>query len=423
MAKLIDALGALGEERTSEILTAVAEWMNDDEAIATCVATLASHVASQGNRSQAAESGSMTATKLCGELTKFYAAHLAKTLGKKRFDGGMFSNFRYCTLEPRAKFLPLTFVLWLANEQDQETPRFEQETMVQRQLAIFNPIALVASHILERAHLPRLGAPTPDSPLLPAIRPDIEADEDLTYSEILNAERLIAEGFIKILGVEDVLPNEVAKDFFKGKEEKACFLVYRRSSVNQDTLLKGFLAIQRPRVDGGVGFSFTHFYQDTRQAFRKTRGFVLALNKAHYFVGGTSKDTPTEEFVPGSSAGTVMHCQALKCMAVNRSQDSGGGHVWGGLFLSNGKDFEAIAGRCVFVRAKHGDYQSANIEPIKTTDLEADLKAYATPELAKMRKGKFYETLAEGILRAVDNANEPANGFPSGPLTMLMPLT
>lgn len=150
---------------------------------------------------------------------------------------------------------------------------------------------------------------------------------------------------------------------------------------------------------------------------------MLALNKAHYFIGGTSRDTPTEEFIPGTSAGTPLHCQALKCIAVNRAQDSGRGHVWGGLFLSNGKDFEAIAGRCVLVRSRCDDYQTANIEPINDTALEADLRDYGSPELGKMGKGTFYGPLSEGILRAIDNAQEPANGFPSGPLTMLLPLT
>lgn len=423
MSKLIDALGALDGEEGGELLSALAEWMNDDDAIATCVATLAAQVASQGNRSQPVEVGSMTASKLCEALNEFHAHHLAKFTGKKRFDSGMFSNFRYCALERRAKFLPLTFVLWLEAEQSQETPRFDQTSMVLRLLAIFNPIAALRAHVLDGAMLPRLGAPTQDRPLLPPPRSEDSESEDLSYADILTAERLVAEGFIKILGVEDVSPNEVAKDFFIGAEEKACFLLYRRSSLDKDKVLKGFLVIQRPRVEGGVGYSFTHFYQDTRQAFRKTRGFVLALNKAHYFLGGTSKDTPSEEFVPGASAGAPLHCQALKCIAVNRAQDTGRGHVWGGLFLSNGKDFEAIAGRCVMVRARHGDHQSANIEPINADDLEADLRDYGSPELGKLGKGTFYAPLAEGIRRAIDNANEPANGFPSGPLTMLLPLT
>lgn len=424
MSKLIDALGALDAEKGGELLSALAEWMNDDDAVATCVATLAAQVASQGNRSQPVEVGSMTATKLCEELNEFHAAHIAKFTGKKRFDNGMFSNFRYCALERRAKFLPLTFVLWLAHEQDQETPRFDANSMVLRLLAIFNPIATVTAHVLNGATPPRLGSPTQEQPLLPPPRSEDDAEgKDLSYADILTAERLVSEGFVKILGVEDVAPNEVAKDFFIGSEEKACFLLYRRSSLDKEKVLKGFLVIQRPRVEGGVGYSFTHFYQDTRQAFRKTRGFVLALSKAHYFLGGTSKDTPSEEFVPGSSAGEPLHCQALKCIAVNRAQDSGRGLVWGGLFLSNGKDFEAIAGRCVLVRARHGDHQSANIEPINETDLETDLRDYGSPELGKLGKGTFYTPLAEGIRRAIDNANEPANGFPSGPLTMLLPLT
>ena len=244
MSKVIEALGALDDQGAGELLSEMAEWINEDEAIATCVAALAAQVASQGNRSQPVEVGSMTAGKLCEELNKFHADHLAKFTGKKRFDGGMFSNFRYCALEPRAKFLPLTFVLWLADEQDQQAPRFIENSMVLRLLAIFNPIAVVTAHLTGGGTLPRLGAPKPEAPLLPPLRTDANLEtKDLSYADILSAERLIAEGFIKILGVEDVSPNEVAKDFFTGAEEKACFLLYRRSSLDKDKLLKGFLVI------------------------------------------------------------------------------------------------------------------------------------------------------------------------------------
>jgi len=54
---------------------------------------------------------------------------------------------------------------------------------------------------------------------------------------------------------------------------------------------------------------------------------------------------------------------------------------------------------------------------------EADLKAYGSPALERMRRGKVYGPLSEGILRAIDNATEPPGGHASGPLTMVAQLT
>jgi hypothetical protein len=116
--------------------------------------------------------------------------------------------------------------------------------------------------------------------------------------------------------------------------------------------------MEAPRQEGGVAYSFTHFYRDALDAFRETRGLVLTLRQAHYLVGGGGDTNSEPAYEKGQPRKRPPISQGIKCIAVERNLSAAQNNVWSGLFLSHAQGWKPIAGRCVLVRARYNTYQS-----------------------------------------------------------------
>lgn len=159
----------------------------------------------------------------------------------------------------------------------------------------------------------------------------------------------------------------------------AHFVVYRASRTRPARLMKSYLAISEPRMDGQVGydlpatFKFVHIYRppDTSGVPRVSLGRVLTFEHGVYLIGG-QRDETTER----------RPFQSLKVMALPWLQLNREDKLLSALLLSSNYSGEQIVSRAAMRTTIIGKSDGIELGSVNIDELKDDLVADAVRERA-----------------------------------------
>ena len=413
-AKITDTLMLLAPDEGRARLEAIDKWTRGERIAETLLPSLMSAATTSYTIKGGAlpKAGLVTGQKLVDGLRDIHARTYAILFPGEPFEctPTSISNFKTRGYQSTAFPLAALFLLWLSEQI--AAKRVLAASRVHAILSIFNFVRAVEEWITDKIEMPRLNAGTPQDPLLAAHQVPPTREAELVAED----ERNVSRSFGRLIGLERLAPEVIETDFFTNNPSQASFVLYRRSTNNND-IIKGFLVIQPPKTGNDDAFSFNHFYADGLGNDRETRGFVLSLAGRHYFIGATGN---LHSGRPSEQTKRPLLNEGMKFLVVDRKMQAQKSSMWGALFLSNDGQFMPIAGRCILIRSKFDHSRDVKLGAVHG-DLHTDIETYCHVEPGLLEKHK------DGILRAIDNSFEPrrAKGGDQslmGPLTIVPPI-
>lgn len=407
-------LMGLPPEEAREALERINDWTREERIAVTLLPSLMGAATTPyTTRGGKLEKGVVTGEQLVLELRRIHDETYARLFPGEPFECSptAISNFKTKGQQPVGFPLASVFLLWLSEQI--AAKEIQISSRVYAMLSIFNFVRAIEEHITKRAPLPQLILGSPDAPLLAAhqIHPTPEAEQ------VAEDERNVSRSFGRLIGLDRIAPEIIQNDFFTDNPNQASFVLYRRSTINND-IIKGFLVIQPPKTGNDDAFSFNHFYRDGVGNDRETRGFILSVAQRHYFVGATGT---MKSGRPEAKPKRPLLNEGMKFLVIDRAMQAQQSSMWGALFLSNDNLFKPIAGRCILIRSKYDHSTQVRLGPV-IGDLHKDIESYCdvAPDVIAAHK--------DGILRAIDNSFEPSRAKGGdeelmGPLTIVPPIT
>lgn len=344
------------------------------------------------------------ANELCHALNDDYQ------LIRKHFDNLPFEIdesklTRYKTGDTRRVRGPLAvlFLLWLMKQQAGPRPGFEKDSLVSSILDLYDPLQDISAYVLQDRRLPTSRDGLPErQPAAPSVA-DVEV--------------AVGRGIKGLLSLSHIAHPNLRRDFFADNDEASCFLLYRKSEVD-DLIIKGFFVIEAPTRHEGGPYSFTHFREMTTGDFRETRGFALTMEFGHALIGGTGNGEKTAAVQVGADRMRPHLSQAFEAIVLKRDGGIHDNSIWSGLFLSHGRGFAPHSGRCALIRSRFQTYQEAQIKILKPEEIESDLLEFADPKICADMA--WLGRLSKELLLVIDNSleDDPKPGALARPLTI-----
>jgi hypothetical protein len=213
--------------------------------------------------------------------------------------------------------------------------------------------------------------------------------------------------FRQSLGITN--DNDIINHLFGGHshsdERNVSHYVMYRYATRRAKIIKSFLTILSPKVNGYGCYSFTHVYggsltkdgRPTKDSKRIARGPLLGFQHSIYFVGSA-----------GLTEGPItLKNQAIKAFALPHTVFVPDYRLLTGALLSTSLSWRPIVARCAFVhlgfRSKKGaiDDEFVKIRFMDSNELEKDIKEVCT--VCQVPKDYFAEDPAIYVRKKINN--------------------
>ena len=171
-------------------------------------------------------------------------------------------------------------------------------------------------------------------------------------------EALVTKALRSMIGIDLGELDRICRRFFDARDlksvarERSYYVAYR-CSTQPPEIVRTFLIIDGPELSGVGAFSFTHVYEAQRKKIKRiTRGMLLGLEDAYYFIGASAKLLHGRD---EKNRPRLDRTSGLKMIAIPETQARTNEQVPAGVYMSNSLNVQPIVGRIALL---HLGYKS-----------------------------------------------------------------